>query len=740
MIIVSNEFKQYLADDKRDFYVEIGIMNGDSKVLNIDNSHLWENSFLISDGVSESNQFTIGSCKIKKLIFTLNNMYDEFSDYNFHDAIISAVIGLRFHDNVETVAKGVFIVKKSTYNGTTITLECVDNMASFDVDYKDVKTEYPASIEQIVSDICSYCKVTLSTPTFDDVFGSISKNKKYIVDHRPDDETLTCRQMLSYCAQIACKWARIDKFGRLELGWYDKEQLDDQKNLDGGFFDDGTVDYTSGDTADGGTFDDYSFINSIDGGTFDDMDTYHHLYSLSDLTVSTDEITITGIKVTENFAETEHDKCNTVFKGTEGYVLSISGNKLIQRGQAETVASYLSEKLTGFRFRPISAQVLCDPTVEAGDVAFVTDSKQNTYNCLVSNLIFNLNGYMTISCDAKTHWENHIKYYSEMTQAVVQSRKNAQAQINEYNTAVQQLTDLITNSFGIFKTEERLEDGSVVFYMHDKPSKDNSQTIWRMTADAFEVSTDGGRNYRPGMDSSGNEVENVLSTIGITYDWLRSGTLNFGGSNNTNGKLIVENSAGTEIGRWDANGLNVQKGQIKGSHIELGSSSGDEMLIVKNTDGTEIGRWDVDGLNVQKGQIKGSNIELGSVTGNEKLVGYRNGNKAVELNNISMKFYSWKDAGNYVGTIESVRKENGRIGMVLYCDIGDYLALGSKTGDSADGSTVWSTAIEIDANDTSGPPSVRGTKSGRAEFSDGSYLDFKNGFLVGGQTVSGSSF
>ena len=30
-------------------------------------------------------------------------------------------------------------------------------------------------------------------------------------------------------------------------------------------------------------------------------------------------------------------------------------------------------------------------------------------------------------------------------------------------------------------------------------------------------------------------------------------------------------------------------------------------------------------------------------------------------------------------------------------------------------------------------------KTGRAEFSDGSYLDFKNGFLVGGQTADGGS-
>lgn len=50
----------------------------------------------------------------------------------------------------------------------------------------------------------------------------------------------------------------------------------------------------------------------------------------------------------------------------------------------------------------MSTQALSDPTIEAGDLAYVTDRKQNTYHCFITNLTFNLGGFMSVSCDAET--------------------------------------------------------------------------------------------------------------------------------------------------------------------------------------------------------------------------------------------------------------------------------------------------------------------------------------------------
>ena len=60
MINVSNEFKQKMESDKRNFliYLDITLKDG-TKIEALDNSDLWENGLKISDGVTASNQFTV---------------------------------------------------------------------------------------------------------------------------------------------------------------------------------------------------------------------------------------------------------------------------------------------------------------------------------------------------------------------------------------------------------------------------------------------------------------------------------------------------------------------------------------------------------------------------------------------------------------------------------------------------------------------------------------------------------
>lgn len=94
-----------------------------------------------------------------------------------------------------------------------------------------------------------------------------------------------------------------------------------------------------------------------------------------------------------------------------------------------------------------------------------------------------------------------------------------------YKIAEQQLTSLLAQSFGVFKTEEVLPDGSTVHYMHDKPTLSASTNIWKMTGDAFAVSSDGGETWNAGLDASGNAILNVLSVIGINASWINADDL-----------------------------------------------------------------------------------------------------------------------------------------------------------------------------------------------------------------------
>lgn len=94
-----------------------------------------------------------------------------------------------------------------------------------------------------------------------------------------------------------------------------------------------------------------------------------------------------------------------------------------------------------------------------------------------------------------------------------------------YKIAEQRLTSLMAQSFGVFKTEEVMEDGSTVFYMHDKPTLAESRNIWKMTGDALAVSSDGGKTWNAGLDASGNAIMNILSVIGIDASWINADNL-----------------------------------------------------------------------------------------------------------------------------------------------------------------------------------------------------------------------
>lgn len=487
---------------------------------------------------------------------TLNNIYDDFSEYDFSDATVVAYVGLQLSNALEKVRVGTFVVDEPSYDGSTISLTFLDNMVKFDKPYSKSTLQYPATLGQILADACNCCGVSLQSANF--------PNKGYVVKNRPKDDALTFGDIIACVAQVAGCWAKMDVYGRLKLGWYNMSVFEKNANLNGGTFETSTTPYSDGDTVDGGNFKDYSSGASMDGGTFVDQKAYHHIFSTKTFTMSTDDAVITGIRVTEEFEETETDKPATRLVGNEGYVVEVSGNALIQKGAAQTVANYLYNRIGGMRFRPLEVECLTNPAIEAGDIAYVTDRKQNSYQAFISTREFHLGGVEKLVCDAETPLKNSQTRFSEMTKAVVKARKQTQRQLSAYDLAVRQLTNLMTQSFGVFKSEEVLEDGSIIYYMHNKPERAKSSTIWKMTADAFAVSTDGGQTWNAGIDSQGNAVVSVLNAIGINADWINAGSMLIGGAyRNQDGTITVCDASNNMIFKVSKSGIIINTQNLK---------------------------------------------------------------------------------------------------------------------------------------------------------------------------------
>lgn len=561
MLDLSTEFKNEIFSDNRKFLAYMDIILSDGTVLNLENSDIWQNSISIEDATSSSGSFTIGAAVTGKLKVTLNNMYDDFSEYDFSKATAIAYAGLQLSETLEKVRLGTYVVDEPSYDGATISFSCLDNMTKFDKPYSQSTLAYPATLEIIVVDACTCCGVSLLSTDF--------QNKNYVVQNRPTDDALTFGDVLAMVAQLACCWAKMDSFGRLKLDWYQMHVFEENSRLDGGSFSTDTIPYSDGSTADGGNFTDYVSGDLLNGGTFDDQKKYHHLFSTKSFSVSTDDVVITGVRVTEEFEESETEKKGTYLAGTDDYVVEISGNALIQQGQAQAVAEYLYSQVGGMQFRPLEVEILANPAIEAGDIAYVTDRKGNTYQTFISTRTFTIGGSCKIICDAESPLKNSQTRYSEMTKTIVRARNETQRQLTVYDLAVQQLTNLMTQSFGLYKSEEVLEDGSVIFYMHNKPELATSSTIWKMTADALAVSTDGGQTWNAGVDSNGNAVYQILTAIGINADWINAGTITGREINNGNGTFIVDS-----LGKMKANSADIVGALKSGNGIFAVDSSG----------------------------------------------------------------------------------------------------------------------------------------------------------------------
>lgn len=557
---VSVDFIKELNKDNRNYILSCKIVLSDNTELDIDNTKLWSDSFKIEDAVSNPGKFDIGAVVSNKLTFTLSDIYDEYTEYDFTDAVITNVrVGLELPDGTEEyVKKGEYTVDETSYNGSLITLECLDNMAKFDVSYGKSKLVYPATIGTIVRDACSICGVMLGTYEF--------PNHAYIAQERPADEALTFRQVLNWCAQIAGCFARCNAEGKLEIKWFQTGFLEDE--LNGGVYDDGTPKFQTGDNADGGSYAPWSEGDVHSGGTFKDLLSSHHFISYTSPEISTDDVVITGILVKEYSPDVNKDEVVPYLTGTEGYVLSIEENRFIPPGRGQEVAAYLGSRLIGLHFRPLSFSCLSDPTIEAGDVGFFTDRKCKTYKFLVTNTVFSSGNYQTVTCDAQTPARNKATRYSAATQAYVELRKQIRKERTEREKALEELGNRLAASSGLYTTIETVEPGGNIFYLHDRPNLKDSSIVWKMNAEAWGVSTDGGKNWNGGMTVDGDAIVRILTAIGVNASWIDTG------------RISVKDNDGNVIFLVD---MDTREIVISGDCVRIGGKSVAKAIEEANT-------------------------------------------------------------------------------------------------------------------------------------------------------------
>lgn len=496
MINVSNEFKK-LMNTQTDFKENAVITLLDGTVLELSENDFTFSNNAIIDSAGASG-LPLGVAIRRNIQIELMNDNDKFSIYDFFGAKIRLYLTFQLSETVEKIEEGFFTVISPETYGETVIITAVDDMHKTDKAY-DSLLGYPSTAKEVLIDACSRCDIPLLSTSF--------PNDDFVILERPDSE-MTYAQVIGYIAMISAGNARINRQGLLEILHYNQSAV-------GTMFDGGSYSpwYAKSDL-DGG---DFTFSNgdNADGGDFTSSSNYHMLSDWKTLKVDTDYVIITGITTTVNEAVYQY--------GLDGYMLSV--NNPLASGNESALIDYLGSELVGMTFRKFEGDYIANPLIEFMDPAVIIDRKGRMYSTYITDVDFSFFGFTVLKNSAENAVRNSSKYNSESVKAIIESKKLVEKEKTDREVAIEQLANKLATSSGLYMTTEEQADGSSIYYMHDKPTLGESMVIWKLTALAFAISTDGGKTYPYGFTVDGTTITRLLYAEGIDADYITSGTI-----------------------------------------------------------------------------------------------------------------------------------------------------------------------------------------------------------------------
>ena len=497
MINVSNAFREKLeAGEPVRMMVDITFPDGTKKTINEDIMN-GDNGF--SD-CAESSSFPVGATICKTLTLSINNDQEQWKNYNFYGAKIHAYLKLQTSyaapesvstlldesynpildstgdpiiatqaatkDIIETIDKGVYTVTTPEQYSDIINVTALDDMYKANKVYTS-GLKLPQSLINLVRDACKTVGIGMNL-TMD--HGDI------IIRSIPD--SMTFRQLFGYAAMVESANARIDYSGNLQFVKWDFERtnIPELKNYG------------------------------------------------NPPTLSSDDIVITGIKVTNGQSNDDTDTEHSGMYGEEGYVLELE-NELIDTDQLQAVANIIGEQIVGARFRNLEGDLVYNPLVEFGDMVHTYDRSGNKYLTPLTDVSGNVGGLTTVKTQADDPIRGSSDFYGNSTKAIVAARQMVQKEASAREEAIRRLAETLNSSSGLYMTQEPQQDGSIIYYMHNKATMAESNIIWKLTAEAFAVSIDGGKTYPYGFAVTGELITRLLYAEGINADYINAGTL-----------------------------------------------------------------------------------------------------------------------------------------------------------------------------------------------------------------------
>lgn len=558
---LSTEFKEQQNSGNRNYLKYADFTFTDGSTLSITDKDLWSNGFKFEDAVSQSGSFDIGAAIVNKLTLQINNFSGKYTDYIWDGARVVCHIGLELSTGIEKIRICTMTVTDAPYQNTAIiSLTCEDSMRLFDRDYSESKLTYPATRLQIIQDACEVCGVTLQSTRFD--------NDDFVIQNRPDDSSITFRQVIAWVAQMGCQWAKTDAYGRLCLDWYKNEVPEN-------FYNKAEVPWNDIEGKD--------ILDTAGAQIITVMQKGITAIDTNGFTPWLYDVEITGIKVAEYVENSSKNEAKTYQSGKTGYVIEISDNKLIQEGSGEKICQIIADRCVGLKFRPFTTGALTNIAWEAGDTIEISDRNGKQYKSFLTSVTLNPGAFEQLECSAKSVSRNKQKQYTLNQQMQAENKKNLKDERTAREKALEELSQRLAESSGTYTTVETQPDGSKIYYLHNKPQLSDSDIIWKMTAEAWAVSTDGGQHWNGGMTVDGDVIARILTATGVNADWINTGTIK-AIDKDGNITFLVDVTTGRVV-------INADSVQVKGKDVNAIAKEKAETEVnnfISNTYTTDI--------------------------------------------------------------------------------------------------------------------------------------------------------
>lgn len=271
----------------------------------------------------------------------------------------------------------------------------------------------------------------------------------------------------------------------------------------------------------------------------------------------------------------------------------------------------------------------------------------------------------------------------------------------------------------------RKNDDGVIYEILAMDTKDidTAKTILRINAQGIAATNDGKNGkFKTAMMSNGMIIAEMIEAGTLTAMDIVGGSIlignNFsvdvnGNMQCTNAKVSGTISSSKIVGTSISNGLNFfvdANGNLQCINAKISGTitSADifgSKFISHSSDGTKS-------VEIKDGAVHLFDLLTSSLS--------------LSIGNNQVKFYDWKDKGNYVGSMGSLHgMQDGRSYIGMWCDVGDKLVLGC----AQQGASEIKTMIAIDENtaDTE-TPFIRNTASGDLQINNGT-VTVQNGLI-----------